>query len=180
MIEKYPKCKEALAFAAQKHEGQTRRGGIPYITHPVAVAEMMANRGLSEEYVLAGLFHDLLEDTNATEAEILALSSEEVLTAVKLLTKTKGYTMKEYMSGIVSNPIAREVKAADRIHNLSCAHECSEEFRVRYIKESIDWYLELSPEIAPLVVRLIGTLADQSQIPEEYMSRILSTENIYE
>ena len=80
--------------------------------------------------------------------------------------------MSEYMTGIVSNPIAREVKAADRIHNLSCAHECSEAFRVRYIKESIDWYLDLSPKIAKVTKNLIDTLSDKSQIPEEYMARL--------
>lgn len=172
MIEKSENCKQALAFATIKHEGQTRTGGKPYITHPVAVAEIVAKRGFGEEYVLAGLFHDLLEDTDATEEEILSLSSEATLRAVKLLTKEKGYVMSEYMAGIVANPIAREVKAADRLHNLSCAHECSEEFRVRYIKESIDWYLDLSPEIAKVIERLIETLSDKSKIPEDYVSRL--------
>ena len=171
-MEMSSKCKEALAFATIKHEGQTRTGGKPYITHPVAVAEIVEKRGFGEEYVIAGLFHDLLEDTDATDGEILALSSEEVLTAVKLLTKTKGYVMSEYMAGIVANPIAREVKAADRLHNLSCAHECSEEFKVRYIKESIDWYLDLSPDIAKVTRELIATLNDESQIPDEYMARL--------
>lgn len=166
------KCKLALAFAAKKHEVQTRTGGTPYITHPIAVAEMLASRGFGEEYIIAGLFHDLLEDTDATEEEILSLSSEATLRAVKLLTKERGYVMAEYMAGIASDPIAREVKAADRIHNLSCAHECSEEFRVRYIKESIDWYLDLSPEIAAVTSRLINTLSDKSHIPEEYMARL--------
>lgn len=171
-MEMSSKCKEALSFATIKHEGQTRTGGKPYITHPVAVAEIVEKRGFGEEYVIAGLFHDLLEDTDATDGEILALSSEEVLTAVKLLTKTKGYVMSEYMAGIVANPIAREVKAADRLHNLSCAHECSEEFKVRYIKESIDWYLDLSPDIAKVTRELIATLNDESQIPDEYMARL--------
>ena len=171
-MEMSSKCKEALAFATQKHNGQTRRGGLAYITHPIAVAEILESRGFGEEYILAGLFHDLLEDTDARDDEILALSSEEVLTAVKLLTKKEGYVMSEYMAGIVANPIAREVKAADRLHNLSCAHECSEEFKARYIKESIDWYLDLSPEIAGVTSKLIETLNDKSQIPEEYMARL--------
>ena len=172
MIEKSEKCKQALAFATKKHEGQTRTGGEPYITHPVAVAEIVAKRGFGEEYVLAGLFHDLLEDTDATEEEILSLSSEATLRAVKLLTKEKGYVMSEYMAGIVANPIAREVKAADRLHNLSCAHECSEEFKVRYIKESIDYYLDMSPDIAKVTRELIATLNDESQISDEYMTRL--------
>lgn len=172
MMEMTEKCKLALAFATKKHECQMRTGGKPYITHPVAVAEMMADRGFSEDYILAGLFHDLLEDTDATEEEILALSSEETLRAVKLLTKSRGYVMSEYMDGIISDPIAREVKAADRIHNLSCAHECSEEFRARYIKESIDYYLDLSDLIAPIVMKLVETLEHPELIPDDYMSRL--------
>jgi (p)ppGpp synthase/HD superfamily hydrolase len=172
MMEMSLKCKEALAFATQKHDGQTRRGGLAYITHPIAVAEILESRGFDERYILAGLFHDLLEDTDARDDEILALSSEEVLAAVKLLTKTEGYVMSEYMAGIVANPIAREVKAADRLHNLSCAHECSEAFRVRYIKESIDWYLDLSPDISKVTRKLIDTLSDKSQISDEYMTRL--------
>ncbi|MBQ6868770.1 MAG: HD domain-containing protein, partial [Clostridia bacterium] len=72
------KYENALAFATVKHEGQTRKEGIPYITHPVAVAQMLAQQGYDEEYQLAGLFHDLLEDTDANEAEIIALAGENV------------------------------------------------------------------------------------------------------
>ena len=166
------KCKLALSFATEKHEGQTRRGGIPYITHPIAVAEMMEKKGLGEEYILVGLFHDLLEDTDATDDEILAIGGREVLLAVQLLTKENGYVMSEYIDGIKKNPIAREVKAADRIHNLSCATVCSEEFKLRYIKESIDWYLDFSPEVAVVTRNLISTLASPDALPEEYYAKL--------
>ena len=166
------KCKLALSFAAEKHRGQTRRGGIPYITHPIAVAEMLEKKDFDERYVLAGIFHDLLEDTDATEAEILDIGGPEVLRAVKLLTKEPGYIMSRYIDGIKSDPIAREVKAIDRIHNLSCAAVCSEEFKLRYIKESIDWYLDFSPDVAVVTKALIETLADKTLVPADYMDRL--------
>ena len=172
MIEKSQKCKLALAFATKKHEGQTRKLGEPYITHPMAVAEMMLDRGLSEDYVIAALFHDLLEDTDATEKEILDIGGEVVLEAVKLLTKATDYKMDSYIAGIRENPIARAVKAADRIHNLSCAHVCSESFKLRYIKESIDWYLDFDPHVATLVHRLIDTLENPKGVPKEYLERL--------
>ena len=87
------KYDKALAFAAQKHSGQTRIGGLPYITHPVAVSEIVKNQGFGEDYIITALFHDLLEDTDATENEIDELGGEKVLEAVKLLTKEDGYTM---------------------------------------------------------------------------------------
>jgi len=60
----------ALQFATEKHAGQTRIGGEPYISHPVSVAKMLREEGYDEEYQIAGLFHDLLEDTDATYEEI--------------------------------------------------------------------------------------------------------------
>ena len=96
----------ALEFATKKHEGQKRVGGKDYITHPVAVCELVKEQGYGEDYQLAAIFHDLLEDTDATEEEILSLSSETVLTAVKLLTKEKGYDMARYVGAIKNNPIA--------------------------------------------------------------------------
>ena len=172
MMEKSKKCKLALAFATKKHEGQTRKLGEPYITHPIAVAEMMVKKGLSEDYIIAAIFHDLLEDTDATEKEISDIGGKAVLEAVKLLTKAPDYKMDSYIAGIKENPIARAVKAADRIHNLSCAHVCSEGFKLRYIKESIDWYLDFDPQVAVLVRGLLGTLENPENVPREHLERL--------
>ena len=98
--------KAAYDFAAKKHEGQYRKGGEPYITHPAAVAEILRQNGYNEDYQITALFHDLLEDTDATEDEIRSLGGEEVLTAVKLLTKSEGYVMEEYVGAIKQNPMA--------------------------------------------------------------------------
>lgn len=151
----------AYEYAKRKHEGQTRVGGLPYITHPEAVSLLLKDKGYDEDYQIAGLFHDLLEDTDATEEEMLKLSSKEVVEAVKLLTKVKGYKMADYISGIKSNPMARAVKAADRIHNLRCAVVCDENFKKRYIIESIDWYLDFDEAIAYAIDDLIGTLDEK-------------------
>ncbi|MDO4831254.1 MAG: hypothetical protein Q4A46_07240, partial [Clostridia bacterium] len=107
---------------------------------------------------IAALFHDLLEDTDATENEILALSNENVLEAVKLLTKQKGYVMESYVSAIRKNEMAFSVKGADRLHNLRCAFACDEDFKRRYILETVDWYLDFSPEIPKAVKKLAQSL----------------------
>jgi (p)ppGpp synthase/HD superfamily hydrolase len=150
-------CK-ALDFATLKHQGQKRIGGDDYITHPIAVCEIVKNQGYGEDYQITALFHDLLEDTNATEQEILEFGNDEILTAVKLLTKQKDYDMKEYIDAIKNNDIAFRVKTADRLHNLQCALVTSVEFKRKYILETIDWYLDFSPEIKKAVKRLAESL----------------------
>ena len=109
---------KAYEFAKKKHETQKRIGGDPYITHPMAVADILKKEGYDIEYQIVALFHDLLEDTDATEDEIRSIAGEEVLQAVKLLTKEKGYDMQTYVNRIRQNPIAYAVKGADRLHNL--------------------------------------------------------------
>ena len=148
----------ALEFATQKHKGQQRIGGNDYITHPIAVCEMVKKQGFGDDFQIAALFHDLLEDTDATEKEILEYSNKEVLTAVKLLTKEKGYDMKNYIDRIKNNPIAFVVKGADRLHNLQCALVTSAEFKRKYILETVDWYLDFSKEIRLAVKKLAESL----------------------
>ena len=148
----------ALRFAAEKHKGQFRIGGDEYITHPMAVAEIVKRQGYGIDVQITALFHDLLEDTNAKESEILFYGNAEILKAVKLLTKQKGYEMAEYVAGIRQNEIAFAVKAADRLHNLRCALVTDTEFKRKYIFETVDWYLDFSPEIPKAVKALAQSL----------------------
>lgn len=154
MSERYER---ALAYATTKHKHQYRIGGDPYITHPIAVAEFLKERGYNEDYQIAGLFHDLLEDTDALESEILELSNQEILDAVKLLTKEKDYVMAEYIANIKANPIAKAVKTYDRLHNLRCAKVADIKFKKKYILESTDWFLDFSEEIPKAVMELSKT-----------------------
>ena len=148
----------ALEYATEKHKGQKRIGGADYITHPIKVCEIVAEGGYDERYQITALFHDLLEDTDATEAEILSYGSPEILEAVKLLTKEKGYDMAEYIAAIKANPIALAVKAADRLHNLQCAVITDDEFKRKYILETVDWYMDFSPDIRKAVKTLAESL----------------------
>ncbi len=153
--EKYLK---ALGYASRKHDGQYRKGGEPYIIHPIAVSVYARDKGLGIDYQITGLFHDLLEDTDATEQEILEYSNEKVLEAVKLLTKTDGYVMAEYIDAIKKNDIAFQIKAADRLHNLRSAYVTSNEFKRKYILETVDWFLDFSDDIKTAVKELAQSL----------------------
>lgn len=137
-IEKY------IEYMKEKHKDQKRKQGTPYYIHPLEVSKMLKEKGFSIEYQIVGLFHDLLEDTNTTYDDIEKISTKEIAEAVKLLTKEDGYNMEKYIERIKNNDIARMVKIADRIHNLSEAHLASQEFQNKYIKETEEWFLDLA------------------------------------
>jgi (p)ppGpp synthase/HD superfamily hydrolase len=135
---------EYIEFVKARHERQKRMQGTPYYLHPVAVSNILKENGFPLEYQIAGLFHDLIEDTNTTYDELLSISNSDIVEAVKLVTKEKGYNMKDYIDRISKNDMAKMVKLADRYHNLSETHLEPIEFQKRYIKDSEDWYLELA------------------------------------
>ncbi|MDO5396916.1 MAG: HD domain-containing protein [bacterium] len=154
------RLKRALNFAAEKHSGQFRIGGDEYITHPMAVAEILRKNGYEADYQIAALFHDLLEDTDASEEEIRSYGNERILNAVKLLTKETGYKMSEYIERIRNDEMAFAVKAADRLHNLRTAIEADEHFRRKYILETREWYMDFSPQISEAVKKLEESLEE--------------------
>lgn len=133
--------KEALIFAVQKHSFQKRKDGSPYFWHPVGVAMMLKDAGFDERYQMVGLFHDLLEDTDATEEEILEYGDEKILETVKLLTKTEGYIEEKYFEGILQNPMAKAVKIMDRIYNLRDSVHADAGFIDKYLKETSDFFV---------------------------------------
>ena len=152
------KFEQALAFATEKHRGQYRIGGEPFISHPIEVCRLVQEKGYGLDYQITALFHDLLEDTDATEEEILHLGGADVLEAVKILTKEPGYHMPSYIAGIKSNPIAFAVKAADRLHNLRSAKKTNAQFKRKYIRETQEWYTDFSKEICDALEELRQTL----------------------
>lgn len=80
------RVKEAMQIAYKAHDGQTDKGGYPYIAHPLHLAE----RCTSEEETIVALLHDVLEDAPTYYKEVIELVSKEELDALVLLTKKKG------------------------------------------------------------------------------------------
>lgn len=155
--ERYQK---AEAFATEKHKGQ-------FLHWPRTIYYASFSGGGNREksrlwvdYQITALFHDLLEDTDATEEEIFDLGGARVLEAVRLLTKQEGYVMAEYVAGVRSNPIAFVVKAADRLHNLRTAFCTDEAFRRAYVLETRQWYMDFSDEIKEAAEELAKTVPD--------------------
>ena len=105
--------KKAINIAYKAHMGQKDKFGIPYIFHPVHLAELMD----SEEECIVAILHDVVEDTNVTFDDLEKHFSSEVITALKLLTHDKRVPYNEYILNLKDNPIAKKVKLADLKHN---------------------------------------------------------------
>ena len=109
--------KAAYDIACWCHRGQSDRGGAPYIIHPCTLAAQMPD----EKSAAAALLHDVLEDSDVTEAELAARGiPETVIQAVVLLSRNlwPGLTYMEYVKHLRQNPTAGTVKKADLRHNL--------------------------------------------------------------
>jgi len=116
-------------LARHFHNGQTREGGLPYITHPVAVAKLLEQSGYGEDVIAAGLLHDVLEDTGC-ELEKMEKAAGPKVTAIVLQVTDKDKTArwperkKAYLSALENaSPEALAVSCADKLHNVTCLIE---------------------------------------------------------
>ncbi len=106
--------KRAMVIAYNAHHGQLDRTGIPYIYHPVHLAEQMR----TEEETAAALLHDVVEHSGVTLEDLRGQGiPEPVVEAVRLLTHAEGVAYMDYVAALKPNPIAKAVKLADLAHN---------------------------------------------------------------
>jgi len=105
----------AYKIACKVHENQLDKGGNPYILHPIAVSEMVD----TEDEKIVALLHDTVEDTSITFEELKDYGfSNEIIIAIKAITKIKGESYEDYIDRVKDNPIALKVKIADLKHNM--------------------------------------------------------------
>ena len=106
--------KKAMKLAFAAHKDQVDKSGIPYVFHPIHLAEQME----SEETAIVALLHDVVEDTEYTLQDIAAVGfPQEVLEALALMTHDEAVPYMDYVTRLKGNPIARTVKLADLRHN---------------------------------------------------------------
>lgn len=104
-----------MKLAYEMHEGQKDRSGIPYIFHPIHLAEQMVD----EDSTIVALLHDIVEDTSMTFDKLLDLGfTSEIVDAIQLLTKPEEEDYLDYVSRVKQNELARKVKLADLTHNM--------------------------------------------------------------
>lgn len=108
-----PMTNLAMRIAYEAHHGQVDRCGIPYIFHPIHLAEQMDD----EISCTVALLHDVVEDTAVTMDILARQFPSEVIDALTLLTHDPKVDYFDYVRTIRSNPIAKKVKLADLAHN---------------------------------------------------------------
>jgi (p)ppGpp synthase/HD superfamily hydrolase len=140
----------AYAVAGYWHRGQTRRSGDPYISHPLAVAAILARLGLDAPMVCAGLLHDVIEDTGCSIEALRAEFGDEITALVQGLLTFE-------LEGSVDTTESRVLilKLADRLHNLQTIRFVSPAKQGRKSRETLEI-------LVPLAGRLgLGTIRDQ-------------------
>ena len=109
-----PDTKKAMNLCFQAHKDQTDKSGLPYVFHPIHLAEQMED----ENTTIVALLHDVVEDTDYTLDDLINLGfSKSVTDAIGLMTHEKNVPYMDYVAKIKENPIARAVKLADLKHN---------------------------------------------------------------
>ena len=106
--------RKAMIIAYEAHKNQVDKSGVPYIYHPIHVAEQMD----TENECIIALLHDVVEDTNVTIKQLEEVFSKEIIDILKLLTREENIEYDEYIKRIKNNSIACKVKIADLTHNL--------------------------------------------------------------
>ena len=159
------RIKRAYLFSEKCHVGQMRQSGDPYITHPLAVANILADMRMDPESLMAGLLHDVIEDTGVTKGQIsrrFGRTVAELVDGVSKLGEIESASRAEQqaesfqkMTLAMSRDIrVMLVKLADRLHNMRTLGVLSPEKRRRIARETIDIYAPIAQRLGINDIRL--------------------------
>jgi len=148
-----PLIERAYAAAELAHRGQKRRSGEPYITHPVAVAQILADLGIGAKTIAAALLHDTVEDTDYQLDTLRQEFGEEIAMLVDGVTKldklkygdsAQAETVRKMVVAMSKDIRVLVIKLADRLHNARTWGFVSEETATRKAKETLEIYAPLA------------------------------------
>lgn len=159
------KVERAYRFAEQSHSGQMRQSGDPYITHPLAVANILADMRLDHESLMAALLHDVIEDTGVSKGQISRRFGRIVADLVDGVSKLSGIEFEtkaqlqaesfQKMTLAMSKDIRVVlVKLADRLHNMRTLGVLAPEKRRRIARETLEIYAPIAQRLGINDVRI--------------------------
>lgn len=156
--------RRAWAVGAAAHAGQTRKSGEPYITHPVAVAKVLADQGLDVETLIAAILHDTIEDTPLTRESLATEFGETVAELVDGVTKLDKLQFRDRQEAAAESfrkmllAMARDlrvilIKLADRLHNMRTLGAQSAEARQRIARETLEIYAPIAQRLGMNLIK---------------------------
>ena len=183
--------KIAAAYQAAKvaHEGQERKSGEPYITHPVAVAEILADIGLDHQTIMAALLHDTVEDTKLSLETVKKDFGKEVAALVDGVTKldkltygpnAEAETLRKMVIAMSKDVRVLVIKLADRLHNARTWKFVPVESATRKARETIDIYAPLAHRLGMSTIKWeLEDLSFKTLEPKKYeeIERLVSERN---
>ncbi len=147
--------RRAHDVAAYWHQGQTRRSGDPYITHPLAVATILAELGADDEMLCAAMLHATIEDTPCTQAALSCEFGAEVAAlvtgtaALDQLKGSRGRKVAQVMAAAKSaDSRVLAIKVADRLHNMRTVEFIPQTRQLRTARESLDIFAPAASQLS--------------------------------
>ena len=159
------KVARAYKYSEQCHQGQMRQSGDPYISHPLAVANILADMRMDHESLMAGLLHDVIEDTGVTKGQIsrrFGRTVADLVDGVSKLTEIEFETKAEQQAESFQKmtlAMSRDirvvlVKLADRLHNMRTLGVLSPEKRRRIARETLEIYAPIAQRLGINDIRI--------------------------
>ena len=178
--EQIERVRGAYAVGARAHASQRRKSGEPYITHPLAVATILAGLRLDAETIIAAILHDTLEDTGMTRVQLEASFGATVTELVDGVTKLERVDFASRVEADAESfrkmllAMARDlrvilIKLADRLHNMRTLSAMAPDARRRIARETLDIYAPIAARLGMNAIRAeLQDLGFRSLYPDRY------------
>ncbi|NIP72119.1 MAG: bifunctional GTP diphosphokinase/guanosine-3',5'-bis pyrophosphate 3'-pyrophosphohydrolase [Gammaproteobacteria bacterium] len=155
----------AYLFGAEAHDGQQRLSGEPYITHPLAVAKILADMRMDYQSIMAAILHDVIEDTSTAKDHLTEEFGKEIaelvdgvskITQIKFNTRAEAQAenLRKMMLAMVRDIRVILIKLADRLHNMRTLGAMPADKRRRIARETLDIYVPLANRLGMNQMRL--------------------------
>jgi GTP diphosphokinase / guanosine-3',5'-bis(diphosphate) 3'-diphosphatase len=157
--------RRAYYYAEQAHDGQFRRSGEPYVTHPLAVANILSDMHMDHQSLMAAMLHDVIEDTGVSKTAVKNQFGDTVADMVDGVSKLNKIQFSSHAEAQAENfqkmalAMARDlrvilVKLADRLHNMRTLDVLSPDKRRRIAKETLDIYAPIANRLGMNAMRV--------------------------
>ncbi|WP_110685179.1 RelA/SpoT family protein [Salinicola aestuarinus] len=163
--EEIQQVRRAFYYAEQAHDGQTRRSGEPYVTHPLAVANILANMHMDHQSLMAAMLHDVIEDTGVTRDAVATQFGEAVAGLVDGVSKLTQITFEDKAVAQAENfqkmvmAMSQDirviiVKLADRLHNMRTLGALRPDKKRRIARETLEIYARIAGRLGINTIRV--------------------------